>query len=78
MHTNNLCSIISFSKRRDSGFVEAGDFGSIVDMKDQKDNSDGIIGIPKRRKMGNFSMDVSTYEVEEDHDRIVNKYKQVS
>ena len=78
MYTNNLCSIISFSKRRDSGFSEAGDFGSTVDIKDQTDNSDGIIGIPSKRQMRKLSMDVSTLEVEEDHDRIVNKYKQVS
>ena len=78
MHTNNLCSIISFSKRRDSGFVEAGDFGSIVDMKGQTDNSDGVIGILSKKQMRKLSLNVSTLEVEENNDRIVKKYKQVS
>ena len=71
-------NIISFHYRRDSGFVGIQDLGPNVDMKEQTNNSDGIISIPSRRQSRIFSMDFSFLEVEEDHDRIVNKYKQVS
>ena len=67
-----------YHHRRDSGFVGIQGLGANVDIKGLADNSDGIISIPSRRQSRIFSMDLSFLGSEEDHDRIVNKYKQVS
>ena len=73
-----LSNVILYHHRRDSGFVGIQDLGTNVDLKVHTDNSDGIISIPSRRQSRIFSMDLSFLGTEEDHDRIVNKYKQVS
>ena len=73
-----LSHVILYHHRRDSGFVGIQDLGTNVDIKVHTDNSDGIISIPSRRQSRIFSMDLSFLETEQDHDRIVNKYKQVS
>ena len=70
--------MILYHHRRDSGFVGIQDLGTNVDIKGHADNSDGIISIPSRRQSRIFSMDLSFLGTEEDHDRVVNKYKQVS
>ena len=73
-----LSNMTLYHHRRDSGFVGIQGLGANVDIKGLADNSDGIISIPSRRQSRIFSMDLSFLGTEEDQDRIVNKYKQVS
>ena len=73
-----MITTILFHSRRDSGFVGIKDLGSDVDMKSQIDNVDRILNSPSRRQSRMYSMDFSFLGVDEDPDRIVNKYKQVN
>ena len=67
----------SFHFRRGSGFVGRPDHGTTVDSKERTDSSDGTANIFSRRQSRMFSMDLSDFGADEDHDKIVNKYKQV-
>ena len=71
-------NIFSVHFRRGSGFVGRPDHGTNVDGKERTDSSDGTVNIFSRRQSRMFSMDLSDFGADEDHDKIVNKYKQVS
>ena len=75
---NHLNNIFSVHFRRGSGFVGRPDHGTNVDSKERTDSSDGTANIFSRRQSRIFSMDLSDFGADEDHDKIVNKYKQVS
>ena len=70
-------NIFSFHYRRGSGFVGRPDLGTTVDSKERTDSSDGTANMFSRRQSRMFSMDLSDFGADEDHDKIVNKYKQV-
>ena len=67
----------SFHFRRGSGFVGRPDLGTTDDSKEHTDSLDGTANIIGRRQSRMFSMDLSDFGADEDHDKIVNKYKQV-
>ena len=71
-------NIFSVHFRRGSGFVGRPDYGSTVDSQERTDNSDGTDNIFSRRQSRIFSVDLGDFGADEDHDKIVNKYKQVS
>ena len=64
--------------RQDNGFVGSPDLVTPNDGKEHTDSSDGTANIFSRRQSRMFSMDLSEFGADEDHDKIVNKYKQVS